>query len=161
LQQRLTELFSDFGILFSQRYDSDKLLQEPCKEIIYDRDEDNRDSGPQQLDANKSAGDGTISFPPDRETGKSIAAYLFIRQRDPIYNFFLLFRNALDFKPTRFFYSAHVPKARIDEFFKDSFLGAKTNATGLPLAPILRTRFSFHSAYGLYQKLDDMMMDAA
>jgi len=61
----------------------------------------------------------------------------------------------------RFFYSAHVPKARIDEFFKDGFLRAKTDTTGLPLAPILYARFSFHSAYGLYQKLDNMMMDPA
>jgi len=32
------------------------------------------------------------------------------------------------------------------------------DAAGSPLAPILRTRFSFHSAYGLYEKLDNMMM---
>jgi len=161
LEQRLTELFPDFGILSSQRHDGNKLLREPYEEIIYDRNKDNRDSGPQQSDANKSAGDSTISFPPDREASKAIAAYPFIRQRDSTYNFFLPFRNALDFKLARSFYTAHVPKARINEFFKDGFLGAKTDAAGLPLAPILPTRFSFHSAYGLYQKLDDMMMDPA
>jgi len=65
----------------------------------------------------------------------------------------------LDFKLARFFYSAHVPKAWINKFFKDGFLAVKTDATGLPLAPILCTGFSFPSVYGLYQKLDDMIMD--
>jgi len=149
LEQRLTELFSDFGILPSQWHDGDKLRREPCEEIIYDCDEDNRDSGSELSDANQFTGDGTISFPPEREAGKAIAAYPFVRQRDPTYNFFLPLRNALDFKLARFFYSAHVPKARINEVFKDGFLGAKTDTAGSPLAPILRTRFSFHSAYGL------------
>jgi len=34
LEQRLMELFSDFGILPSQRHDGDKLLQVLCEEII-------------------------------------------------------------------------------------------------------------------------------
>jgi len=67
----------------------------------------------------------------------------------------------MDFILGRFFYSAHVPKARIDEFFKDGFLGVKTDTIELPLAPILHTRFSLHSAYSLYQKLDDMIMNPA
>jgi len=79
LEQRLTELFSDFGIHSSSWQDSDELLRGPYEEIIYDRDEDNRDSGPQLSDANKSTGDGTISLPTDRGTGKAIVVYLFVR----------------------------------------------------------------------------------
>jgi len=79
-----------------------------------------------------------------------IAAYPFVRQRDPTYNFFRPFQNALDFKLARFFYSAYVPKVRIDEFFKDGILAAQTDVEELPLATILPTRFSFHSVYGLY-----------
>ena len=79
-EQRLTELFSDFEILFSARQDGDELLREPYEEIIYNHDEDNRDSGPQLSDANKSTGDGTISFLLDREVGKAIAAYPFVKQ---------------------------------------------------------------------------------
>jgi len=157
------ELLADFGVFSSQRNDCDELLWRPCKEIIFDRDEDNRDSNPQNSlsDAKECTKDSTISFPLERESGKVIAAYLFVRQRDPTYNFFRPFQNALYFKVARFFYLAHVPKVRIDEFFKDGILAVKTDAEGLPLAPILPTRFSFHSAYGLYQKLDDMMMDPA
>jgi len=46
LEQRLSELFSDFGILSSPRQDGNELLRGLYEEIIYDRDEDNRDSGP-------------------------------------------------------------------------------------------------------------------
>jgi len=159
----LTRLLSDSGVFSLQRNECNELLRGPCEEIIFDRDEDNRDSNPQDSlsDANKCTEDGTISFPQERETGKVIVVYLFVRQRDPTYNFFRPFQNTLDFKLTRFFYSAHVLQVRIDEFFKDGILAAKTDAEESPLAPILPTRFSFHSAYGLYQKLDDMMMDPA
>jgi len=152
LEQWLMELLSDSGIFSSQRNNCDELLWGLCEEIIFDRGEDNRDSNPQDSlsDANECREDGTISFSPECEAGKIIAAYDFVRQRDPIYNFFRPFQNALDFKLARFFYSAHVPKVRIDEFFKDSILAAKTDAEESPLAPILPTRFSFHSAYGLY-----------
>ena len=111
------------------------------------------------MDTNECTEDGTISFPLEREAGKVIAAYLFVRQWDPTYNFFRAFQNALDFKLARFFYSAHVPKVRIDEFYTDGILAAQTDAEGSPLAPILPTRFSFHSVYGSYHKLDDMVMD--
>jgi len=46
LEQRLTELFSDFGILSSPQQDGDELLRESYEEIIHDRAEDNRNSGP-------------------------------------------------------------------------------------------------------------------
>jgi len=163
LERRLAELLLDSGIFSSQRNDCDELLHRPCEEIIFDREEDNRDSNPQDslLEANERTEDGTISFPPEREADKVIAGYPFVRQRDLTYNFFRPFQNALDFKHARFFSSADVLEIRIDKFFKDGILAAKTDAEGSPLAPILPTRFSFHSAYSLYQKLDDMMMDPA
>jgi len=143
LEQQWTELFSGSGIFFSQRHDYDELLRGPCKEIIFDCNKDNRDSNPQDslLNAHERPEDGTISFPPEREAGKMIAAYSFVRQRDPTYNFFRPFQNTLDFKLARFFYSAHVPKVRIDKFFKDGILAMQTDAKGSPLAPILPTRF--------------------
>jgi len=163
LEQQWTELFSGSGVFSSQRHDYDELLRGPYEEIIFDRDEYNRDLNPQDSlsDAYEHPEDGTISFPPECKAGKVIAAYLFVRQRDPTYNFFRPFQNALDFKLARFFYSAHVLKVRIDEFFKDGILAAQTDTEESPLAPILPTRFSFHSAFGLYQKLNDMVMDPA
>ena len=90
-----------------------------------------------------------------------IAVHLYVRQRDLMCNFFQHFQNVLDFKLAWFFYSAHVLKARIDESFKDGFLVGKSDAQRLPLARIYCTRFWFHSAHGLYRKLDDMIIDAA
>jgi len=152
LEQQWMELFLGSGVFSSERHDYNELLREPYEEIIFDRDEDNRDSNPQDslLDAHERPEDGTMSFPPEREAGKVIATYPFVRQRDSTYNFFRPFQNALDFKLARFFYSAHIPKVRIDEFFKDGILAAQMDAEGSPLAPILPTRFSFHSTYGLY-----------
>ena len=112
-------------------------------------------------DANTPTEDGTISFPVEREAGKAIAAHLFVRQRDPTYNFFQSFQNALYFKLARFFYTVHVPKARIDECFKDGFLGWKSDTQRSPLAPMYRIRFSFRSAQGFYRKLNDMISDSA
>ncbi|KAF8416221.1 hypothetical protein EV426DRAFT_541407 [Tirmania nivea] len=69
-----------------------------------------------------------------------------------MYNFFRPFQHVLDFKLARFFYSSQVPKTRIDEFFKDDFFGQKTDTRRTP-------RFSFHSAYTLFQKIDEMIID--
>jgi len=46
LEQQWMELFSSSGVFSLQRYDYDKLLWGPCEEIIFHRDEDNRDSNP-------------------------------------------------------------------------------------------------------------------
>ena len=161
LEQRLTGLFSHSGVLSPQEHDCGELPRRPREEIIYYRDEHNVDPQDSLSDANTPTEDGTISFPVEREAGKVIAAHRFLRQRDPTYNFFQPFQNALDCKLARFCYSAHVPKARIDKFFKDGFLGGTSDTERSPLAPIYRTRFSFHAAHGLYRKLDDMIIDPA
>jgi len=79
LEQWLMELFSDSAMFFSQQHDYDKVLRELCKEIIYDHEEDNRDSDPSLLDTNNLTENGTISFPPEHKVGKVIAAYSFVR----------------------------------------------------------------------------------
>jgi len=63
------------------------------------------------------------SFPVDREAGKAISTYPFVIQRQPMYNFFQPFQIALDYKIARFLYKSHVPRARINKFFKDCLLG--------------------------------------
>jgi len=60
LEQWLAELFSDSKIFFFQQHDCDKVLWVPCKEIIYDHEEDNRHSDLSLLDANNPTENSTI-----------------------------------------------------------------------------------------------------
>ena len=101
-------------------------------------------------DANALFGD-TIHFPVDREGGKVVGLYPFQKPRDPRYNFLRLFQNAMDYKLARFFCSACVLRTHVDEFFRNGFLSAGLDAS--------RTTFSYHSAYTMYQKIDEMVMD--
>ncbi|KAF8415030.1 hypothetical protein EV426DRAFT_579132 [Tirmania nivea] len=98
-----------------------------------------------------------MCFPTDYEVGKVIAAYPSVLQRQPMYNFFQPFQNALDFKLARFLYETHVPKAQIDMFFKDGFLGQ--NIYSEKSRTDANLRFSFRSASTLYQKIDQMITD--
>ena len=161
LELWLPELFSHSGVFSLQEHDCGELTRRPREEIIYVRDKNNGDPQDSLSDANTPTEDGTISFPAKREPGKVIAAHLVVRQHDQMYKFFQGFQSALDFKLGQFVYSAHVPKARIDKFFKDDFLVGKLDALRSPLTPIYRTSFSFHSAHALYRKLNDMIMDPA
>ena len=64
----------------------------------------------------------TVFFSVGREAGKVLASYPFRIPRDPEYNFFQPFKGAIDYKLAHFFFAAHVPKTRIDEFFQEGFL---------------------------------------
>ncbi|KAF8415613.1 hypothetical protein BGX38DRAFT_1147702 [Terfezia claveryi] len=75
--------------------------EEQREEIAYYSSE-NSDSVGQQMDTVIPTGD-TLYFLADREAGKVISAYPSVIQR--------------------FLYKMHVPKAQIDVFFKDGFLG--------------------------------------
>jgi hypothetical protein len=146
----LRSLFSEFPD-FSPEYEA--LKRTDYVDITYDIDTDNVDAEASLSDANKPMADPT-TFPAEREAGKAISASPFTKQRQQSYNFFSPFQNVLDFKLARFFYTAHVPKARIDEFFKAGFVKQETDAGGRP-------RFSFNSSHGLYQRLDTMIVDPA
>jgi len=112
---------------------------------------DNEDAEALPSGTNESIEDLT-TFPAGRKAGKTTSASPFIQQRQPSYNFFSLFQNTLDFKLSRFFYAAQVPKAQIDEFFMAGFVEEGTDMGGGPW-------FSFHSSYGLYKKLHAMIID--
>ena len=95
--------------------------------------------------------DDTIHVPVDREAGKVVAPYPFQKPRDPQYNFWRPFQNTMDYKLARCFCSARVPRNHVDEFFHNGFLSPRSEAS--------RTIFSYYSAYTMYQKLDEMVMD--
>jgi len=141
---------------------SDHILQDHAKSPEEQREQINY-NGPENSDAGGDPSDTIIpmeditSFPADREAGKAISTYPFIVQRELMYNFFQPFQNALDYKLARFLYESHVPRARIDEFFKDGLLGQRTDAQRS--SSDCSTRFSFRSASTLYRKIDDMAMD--
>jgi len=114
------------------------------------------------LDANS---DGTSSlnltetFPSDRKAGHVVVHTPFDYARNPKYNFFHPFAHVLDYKLARFFHAAHVPKARMNEFFNTGFIETgtagrkqKTRQTQSPMGA-----FSFRSSYTLYKKLDEIM----
>ena len=151
IDDALRQLFSEFSD-FTPQDEIDK-LQEWQEEIPYSRDILEPESTPS--DITEPIGDIT-SFPVKREAGKVISAHPFVKERQPMYNFFGPFQNAMDFKLARFFYSAHVPKVRVDEFFHDGFLEQETDAPGSPLGSVGSQKFSFRSAHTLYQKIDDM-----
>ena len=125
IDDALRQLFSEFSD-FTLQDEIDK-LQEWQEEIPYSRDILEPESTPS--DITEPIGDIT-SFPVKREAGKVISAHPFVKERQPMYNFFRPFQNAMDFKLARFFYSAHVPKARVDEFFHDGFLEQETDTPG-------------------------------
>jgi len=112
---------------------------------------DNEGAEALPLGTNESIEDLT-TFPAGRKVGKATSASPFIQQRQPTYNFFSSFQNTFDFKLIRFFYAAQVPKARIDKFFTAGFVKQGTDAGG-------GLQFSFHSLYGLYKKLDAIIID--
>ena len=79
---------------------------------MYDIVIDDKGAEALSLGSNKYIKDLT-TFPAGRKAGKTTSASSFIKQRQPSYNFFSLFQNILDFKLTRFFYAAQVPKDQI------------------------------------------------
>ena len=95
-----------------------------------------------------------MSFPADRTAGKAISTYPFVMQKQPMYNFFQPFQNALHYKLVRFLYEFHVPGPRIDEFFKDDFLAQQTDPQWSSLD--CSTTCSFWSASTLHCKIDNM-----
>jgi len=97
------------------------------------------------------------TFPGDREAGKAISTYPFVIQRELMYNCVQPFQNTLEYKVARFLSESHVPRAQIDEFFKDGLLGQRMDAQRS--SSDCSTRFSFRSASTLYRKIDDMAMD--
>ena len=146
-EDELRQLFSEF-VDFTPAEDGHKPQQAQSEEITYHHDNENVDREGTESDTVKPI----EHFPSDRQAGKAITAYPFVRERQSMYNFFRPFQNGLDFKLARFFYTAHVPKARIDEFFKEGFLAKKTDAQW-------RSTISFQSAHTLYRKIDDMITD--
>ena len=87
------------------------------KSLIGDRVNDSSDANPLLND--------TIHFPVDREVGKVLAPYPFQKLRDPRYNSFRPFQNAMDYNLAHFFCSACLPRTQVDEFFRKGFLSAK------------------------------------
>ena len=57
----------------------------------------------------------------------------------------------MDYKLARFFCLAHVPRTHLDEFFRNGFPSARSDASC--------TTLSYHAAYTMYQKIDEMVMD--
>jgi hypothetical protein len=118
------------------------------------------------LDANSDSSSPlqhTETFLSDRKAGHVLVKTPFHYARHPEYNFFRPFAHVLDYQLARFFHTAHVPKARIDEFFDAGFIGKKTAAkrqeTHEGQNPMLR--FSFQSSYTLYKKMDEMLTSPA
>jgi len=107
-----------------------------------------------------SSSNHTEFFPVDRQAGHILVNTPFHYARHEGYNFFHPFAHVLDYKLARFFHAAHVPKARIDEFFDAGFIGKKTSSeyqktsrSQNPTPP-----FSFKSSYTFYKKLDEMLI---
>ncbi|KAF8415071.1 hypothetical protein EV426DRAFT_701828 [Tirmania nivea] len=152
-EEELWRLFSEFVDFTLHENDNNQRQLQQREEITYHQDNeiDNSDIRDTDSDGSKPIENG-IRFSADREAGKVIVLYPFTKERHSMYNFFRPFQHALDFKLARFFYSSQVLKTRINEFFKDDFFGQKTDA-GRTL------RFSFHSAYTLFQKIDEMIID--
>jgi len=146
----LGRLFSEFPEFSSE---NEALERIDYIDITYDIIMDNKGTEALPSSTNESREDLT-TFPAGRKVGKATSASPFIQQRQPSYNFFSPFQNTLDFKLARFFYVAQIPKARIDEFFIAGFIEQGTDVGGGP-------RFSFHSSYALYKKLDAMIIDPA
>ena len=93
----------------------------------------------------------TIYFSVDREAGKVVAPYPFQKLRDPRYNFFRPFQNAMDYNLAHFFCSACLQRTQVDEFFRKGFLSARSDAC--------HAIYSYHSAYTLYKKIYEMVID--
>ena len=111
--------------------------------LIGDRVNDSSDANPLLND--------TIDFPVDREAGKVLAPYPFQKLNDPRYNFFPPFQIAMDYNLAHFFYSARLPRTQVDEFFQKGFLSTQSDTC--------RAIYSYHSAYTLYKKIDEMVID--
>ena len=77
-----------------------------------------------QLQTNKAT-EVVMSFPAENQVDKALSMAPFMKERQPLYNFYHPFQNALYYKLAKFFFSAYVPKARIDDFFAITFLGNK------------------------------------
>ena len=150
----LRQLFSEFPDFTSQ--DNVDKSQELREDITYVQD--NPDSEDTSSDITEPI-ENVMSFPGEREAGKAISVLPFVKERQPMYNFFRPFQNAMDFKLARFFHSAHVPKARIDEFFRDGFLEGQSDAPGSIPVCVGSPGFSFRSSHTLYQKIDEMIID--
>jgi len=110
-----------------------------------------------------SSSNHTEFFPVDRQAGHILVNTPFHYDRHPGYKFFRPCAHVLDYKLARFFHAAHVPKARIDEFFDAGFIGKKTGSeyqktlgSQNPMPP-----FSFKSSYTFYKKLDEMLTSPA
>ena len=128
--------------------------QELQEEISYSGDNlDSQSEDDAQLQTNEPT-EVVTSFPVENQAGKALSVAPFVKERQPLYNFFHPFQNAFDYKLARFFFSAHVPKARIDDFFRDNFFGQQTDTAGS-----IPPTFSFRSSHTLYQRIDDMIVD--
>ena len=57
----------------------------------------------------------------------------------------------MDYELARFFCSARVPRTHVDDFFHNDFLSAESDVS--------HATFSYHSAYSLYKKIEEMVMD--
>jgi len=145
----------ELGRLFSKFLDfspeNEALERIDYVDIIYDIVIDNEGAEALPSGTNESI-EGLTTFPAGHKAGKATSVSPFIQQRQPSYNFFSPFQNILDFKLARFFYTAQVPKTQINKFFMAGFVEQGTDVGGGP-------RFSFHYSYGLYKKLDAMIID--
>lgn len=150
----LRRLFSEFPDFSPPDGDKAHQLQQQREEITYSH----LDAEGTTPSTNEPS-EAVTSFPEEHEAGKVIAAYPFVEERHPMHNFFTPFQNAMDFKLARFFYSAHVPKARIDEFFHDGFVGQQADAIESPPNGVGSPLFSFRSAHTLYKNIDNMIVD--
>ena len=123
---------------------------ERCEEMSYGDDSLVGDRVNNSSDAN-ALFDDTIHIAVDREGGKVVASYLFQNPRDKQYNFLQPFQNTIDYKLTYFFCSARIPRTHVDEFYHNGFPSTGSDAS--------RMTFFYHSAYTMYQKIDEMVMD--
>jgi len=148
MEGRLQDLFPDYSQL-SDLVPRNHERDQRCEEMSCGDDTHVQD---QESDATPPA-DNAIQIPMDREAGKAVAAYPFQKPRDPKYNFWWPFRNAMDYKLTCLFCLAHVPRVQVDEFFRSGFLTSGSDASHISAT------FSFKSSYTLYKKIDKMAID--
>ena len=87
----------------------------------------------------------------DHEAQKVVALYPFYKPRDQRYNFLQPFQTAMEYKLAHFFGSPGVPKTHVDEFFRNGLISAGSDAS--------LTTLLYHSAYYMYNKIEEMVMD--
>ena len=91
--------------------------QELQEDISYSGDNlDSQSENDAQLQTNEPT-EVVTSFIGENQAGKALSVAPFVKKSQPLYNFCHPVQNDLYYKLAWFFFSSHVPKAQIDDFF--------------------------------------------